>query len=138
MPGQPFVIVDSGRETTVVATLGQDAVIVTPDAIHAALGWELKPEGFCRGAVCVPVPSGSSVVTRQGIDLAAFARLLHRPVAFDVDEKVAYLGISAEERALALTSLEAPDFTLPDLEGRPHSLSEYRGKKVLLVAYASW
>ncbi len=56
----------------------------------------------------------------------------------DVDEKVAYLGVSAEERASALTSLEAPDFTLPDLEGRPHSLSEYRGKKVLLVAYASW
>jgi hypothetical protein len=138
MSGEPFVILDNGRETRVIATLGQDGVMVMPDAIHAALGWEQKPEGFCHGAVCVPVPPGSSVVTRLGIDLAAFARLLHRPVAFDVDEKVALLGVSAEERASALTSLEAPDFTLPDLEGRLHSLSEYRGKKVLLVAYASW
>ena len=26
----------------------------------------------------------------------------------------------------------------PDLEGKLHSLSDHRGKKVLLVAYASW
>jgi hypothetical protein len=59
-------------------------------------------------------------------------------VAVDLDEHAAYLGISAAERAKALASLEAPDFTLPDLDGRPHSLSAQRGKKVLLVAYASW
>ena len=38
----------------------------------------------------------------------------------------------------ALDSLEAPDFSLPDLEGNLHSLTDRRGKKVLLVAYASW
>jgi peroxiredoxin len=27
---------------------------------------------------------------------------------------------------------------LPDLSGRMHALSDFRGKKVLLVAYASW
>jgi peroxiredoxin len=32
----------------------------------------------------------------------------------------------------------APDFTLPDLAGRPHSLAEQRGNKVLLVVWASW
>ncbi|TAJ31410.1 MAG: redoxin domain-containing protein, partial [Reyranella sp.] len=35
-------------------------------------------------------------------------------------------------------SLEAPDFTLPDLDGKTHSLAEQRGKKVLLVSWASW
>ena len=48
------------------------------------------------------------------------------------------LGNAASDRAAALASLEAPDFTLPDLDGRLHSLSEHRGKKVLLIAYASW
>jgi hypothetical protein len=48
------------------------------------------------------------------------------------------LGQSARDRADALRSLEAPDFTLPDSGGRPHSLSEHRGKKVLLVTWASW
>ena len=33
---------------------------------------------------------------------------------------------------------EAPDFTLPDLEGRQHSLSDYRGRKVFLASWASW
>ena len=41
-------------------------------------------------------------------------------------------------RAERLLSLEAPDFTLPDLDGRPHTLAEHRGQKVFLVAYASW
>ena len=32
-----------------------------------------------------------------------------------------------------------PDFTLPDIQtGKPVSLSGYRGKKVLLIQFASW
>ena len=48
------------------------------------------------------------------------------------------LGVSAAARSRALQSLSAPDFTLPDLEGRMHTLSEHRGRKVLLVTWASW
>jgi len=32
----------------------------------------------------------------------------------------------------------APDFALPDPSGRVHRLSDHRGKKVLLVTWASW
>ena len=45
---------------------------------------------------------------------------------------------TAADRGRRLASLEAPDFTLPDLDGRPHSLSDHRGAKVFLVAYGSW
>lgn len=32
-----------------------------------------------------------------------------------------------------------PDFILPDVaDGKPKSLSDFRGKKVLLVQFASW
>lgn len=61
-----------------------------------------------------------------------------RPLAIDREEAVAYLGIGAETRGSALASLQAPDFTLPDLAGRRHTLAEHRGEKVLLVAWASW
>jgi peroxiredoxin len=48
-------------------------------------------------------------------------------------------GISAKLlRRAAMASLQAPDFGLPDLDGRRHRLSDYRGKKVLLAAWASW
>ena len=32
----------------------------------------------------------------------------------------------------------APDFTLPSLDGRRVSLSDYRGKRVVLFTWASW
>src|SRR5262249_57601478 len=37
-----------------------------------------------------------------------------------------------------LAWMEARDFTLPDVQGRPHSLSDHRGRKALLIAWASW
>ncbi len=76
--------------------------------------------------------------SREGLERAQQAEAAGRPVAVDREERAAYLGIPAAQRAAALASLQAPDFTLPDLSGRPHSLSAQRGKKVLLVAYASW
>ena len=75
---------------------------------------------------------------QEGIELANRAQALGRPVAIDLGERAAYLGVAAAERAAALASLDAPDFMLPDLAGQRHSLAQYRGRKVLLVAYASW
>jgi peroxiredoxin len=56
----------------------------------------------------------------------------------DVAAGVAALGTSAADRSASLGSLRAPDFALPDLDGHVHTLSAQRGKKVLLVVYASW
>ena len=39
----------------VTGTTDGDRFLVDPAAFHDALGWELKPEGLCRGDVCVPV-----------------------------------------------------------------------------------
>jgi len=40
--------------------------------------------------------------------------------------------------AMVALGTQAPDFALPDLAGRTHTLAEHRGKKILLVAWASW
>jgi hypothetical protein len=73
-----------------------------------------------------------------GVDLEALAGALDRPLALDVAEGAAFLGSSARERSQALAARQAPDFSLPDLDGRLHTLREHRGKKILLVAWASW
>ena len=135
---EPFLLLDDGRGAEVAAALAPDGVRLTPDAVRAALGWELKPQGLCRGDACLPVRPAHGLLRDDGIDLAALAALLDRPLALDAGERVAWLGASAVERGARLASLEAPDFTLPDLDGHPHALTDFRGRKVFLLAWASW
>lgn len=101
----------------------------------AVLGWERKPEGLCRDDVCIPVPGD---VADGPIEASQLAQLLGRPVVVDTDERVAAFAAPAAERADALRSGVAPDFELPDLDGATHRLSDFRGRKVVLYAYASW
>ena len=133
-----FTLLDETRATTVDATVGPDGVRLPATAVREALGWELKPQGLCRGEQCLLVPSRDALVRGGAIDLATLAGLLDRPLALDADAGAACLGVAATDRARQLRSLDAPDFTLPDLDGRPHTLSGFRGKKVFLVAWASW
>jgi hypothetical protein len=84
------------------------------------------------------VSSSSGLDVGELLDLGALAELLRRPLALDLVERAGFLGESASARSDALTSLDAPDFTLPDLAGISHSLAEHRGEKVFLVAWASW
>jgi hypothetical protein len=107
-----------------------------------ASGWELKPEGACKGDVCVPIPPAreAEFIRDAGstFNLAALARHIGQPVVHDDKNSAWYFGEAASNRRATLASLQAPDFELPDLDGKMHRLSDYRGKKVLLAAWASW
>jgi hypothetical protein len=99
-------------------------------------GWTLKPEGMCRGDVCVPLPA--SAVRAGAVDLAAFWRTLDNPLVSDDGGAVWALGNGPGARSQALAGDTAPDIELPDLAGVPHRLSALRGKKVFLATWASW
>ena len=103
-----------------------------------ALGWELKPEGLCRDDVCVPVRDRDALVRDDDLDLAAVADALDRPVVVDEEHRVVVLGVPVATRRSAVEGFRAPSFELPDLDGRMHRLEEWRGRKKLLVAFASW
>ena len=133
-----LTLIDDGRIEEVPARFDAQTVRLQAADVERALGWELKPEGLCQGSICVPVRNRAELGDANGIDLRILARALGRPLALDVGERAAYLGASAAERGANLATLQAPDFTLPDLSGRLHSLADYRGKKVLFIAYASW
>ena len=138
MANGSFELIEGGSFHALPATVAGDRVFVPAADLERATGWALKPEGLCREAVCVPVRDRAALAGAAGVDLAAFAAALGRPLALDVEERAAALGTAAADRAASLASLEAPDFSLPDLAGRLHTLSEHRGKKALLIAYASW
>ena len=92
----------------------------------AAIGWEAEFHGLCRDDVCVPFS-----LTDGRVDLPAFAQRLGQPVVQEGD-----VWSFGDPKRAPVT--HAPDFTLPDVEGRPHSLFELRGEKVMLVTWASW
>jgi hypothetical protein len=124
------------------ASVEGDNLWLSKSDLTRASGWELKPEGACIGDVCVPIPPARATefVRDDGraFNLAAFARHLGEPVVHDDRNGVWYFGEAAATRRATLASLEAPDFELPDLDGKMHRLSDYRGRKVLLAAWASW
>lgn len=133
-----FTLIDGDRAVPLRASVDGGSVRVAPDVLRDGTGWELKPEGLCQGDLCVPVRDRALLADARGVDLAAFARAQDRPLALDVAERAAALGTSAASLCARLATLEAPDFSLPDLNGRLHTLSEHHGKKALLIAYASW
>lgn len=133
-----FTLIDQDRTHDVAARVEGGRVLLSAEALRDALGWELHEGTLCNDAMCVPLPAGSRLGDGGVFDLAEVAATLGRPLALDVDAGAAFLGVSAGERAQTLGSLMAPDFTLPDLAGRSHTLSSFRGKKVFMVAWASW
>ena len=135
---EPFTIIDGDRTATINARCHGDRVVLDAAAVKETLGWEIHDGLLCNDAMCIPLTDEAAVVRDGGVDLAGLAAALDRAVAVDLDERAAMLGGSARERSQALASQQAPDFTLPDLTGRSHSLAEHRGRKVLLVVWASW
>lgn len=133
-----FTILDDGRATEVDARTDGGRVLLCAADLERSLGWSLKPQGLCRDETCMPVPPTSAMVRDGYVDLALFAEHLGRPLACDVEAGAACLGESARERTALMRGGLAPDFTLPDLGGRTHSLGDYRGRKALLIAWASW
>jgi hypothetical protein len=96
--------------------------------------FELKPQGACRADLCIPV----SRDLRQGdwFHLTGFARKVRQ--TFVADSGVWSFGEIPPVSQASLRSRIAPDFAVPDRQGRPVHLSDFRGKKVLIVTWASW
>lgn len=112
-----------------------DLVIDAGD-LEAQTGWACKPEGACKGEVCVPLPPEAR--TSDGrIDLEVVAPRLGMPIVRDDAHGVVAVG-PATVTGRALTTAVAPEVTLPDVDGNPFKLSTLRGQKVLLAAWASW
>jgi hypothetical protein len=111
-----------------------DALEVTPGELLERTGWELKPEGACKNDACVPMPD---LAMHDGkIDVADFAARMGMPVATDEKHRIFALGPQTSGHVLG--SVEFPHIVLRDFDGNPFDLDTARGKKMLLVAWASY
>ena len=134
------VLTEAGATACASATAAGENLWLSAADAERATGWTMKAEGLCQGEVCVPVPKarGADFVRSGAVNIAAFWTLMGRPVLHDQAGDTWMLGAAASDRANVLQSLEAPDFTLPDLAGKLHSLSDFRGKRVFLTTWSSW
>jgi hypothetical protein len=133
-----IAILDGERTVYADGTIVGDTVWVDANGLEAATDWRLKPEGLCRGDVCVPVRSHPDVVVDGRIDATKVAGLIGRSVVVDASAGVVAYGPSAATIAEQLGERRAPDFTLAQLDGAPFSLSAIGRKKKVLVTWASW
>ena len=111
--------------------ISNSATIATAE-FERQTGWSIEPEGACKDGRCLPLPGPPSGV----IDLPVIAGQLNMPLV--VDEQAGLWCLGPEAGGRALTSAVAPEIELPDWRGETFRLSSLRGKKVLLVAWASW
>ena len=107
-------------------------------------GFEIKPEGACLADICIPIPRNGDndlAVTRDGeqwFNVTELARKLQQAYAFDSETNTWSFGQIPTTRRGFLESAEAPDFALVDRAGNTVRLSDFRGKKVLILSWASW
>ena len=130
------VILYDERQTTLPGvTASGDSLWLDTAQMAAATGWKLESAGLCRGDACVALdPAWQDDAGR--IDLTAFAGYMGQPITRDAQAWA--FGASVSALHDARFSLDAPDFSLPDIDGVMHSLSDYRGQKVFLYSWGSY
>ncbi len=97
--------------------------------------FHIKPQGACREDLCIPI--SRDLQRKQYFNLSGFARKTGETVIKD-DSGVYSFGEIPLLRGAFYNSRIAPDFAVPDRKGRVVHLNDFRGKKVLVVTWASW
>ncbi len=99
-------------------------------------GFELKPQGACRNEMCIPVTKAMS--QGEWFNLTAFAHKVNQTYLNDPAARVWSFGEIPALTGNYTTARIAPDFAVPDRKGKTVHLSDFRGKKALVVTWASW
>jgi hypothetical protein len=133
---QLTVIDESGSHSVDQVSFGEVGVNANDFAL--ATGWTLKIEGLCKGEICVPVRDSAAMSDGEAVDIAEFARVTGRNMLVDETRHVVAMGEQASSRSASMATLEAPNFTLPDINGNLVSLSDFANRKKLLLAWSSW
>src|SRR5688572_4556937 len=148
MTAAGVTVLAGGGAKPVTASEHEGELWLKTGEVPAAVGWEIRPEGVCAGEVCVPLQGELErrlVERRDGqewFNVSGFAQHVGQPVAREAGvwsfgaprhEWEQWSGGSGNS-----SGRMAPDFALPDRNGKVWSLAAFRKRKVFLVTWASW
>jgi hypothetical protein len=125
------LVLDADRSTSVTARISGGRVLLSSDAIEAALGWHIGADGLCRGDVCIPAWLGAEA------SLEELAATLRRPLAVEVWDEGAAAVFGASAGSTVAVGSEAPRLHLPDVDGTPVPITG-RGRKTAVVTWSTW
>lgn len=136
-----------GAPTTTVSILYEDRETVSPSSrleggdlwvptsvLPRINGFEVKPQGACRADICIPLPK--QLKRGSWLNLTGFARKVRQ--TFVNEGSLWSFGEMPVLRSSFLQSRVAPDFAVADRQGKPVRLTDFRGRKILLLSWASW
>jgi hypothetical protein len=106
-------------------------------AFHDATGWELKPEGACRGDVCIPLGPEARPAPDGRVDVRLLAAAMGLPLVEGAGPGPAALGPDSIG-GRTLSSAIAPELTLPTVDGEPFRLAAKHGERILLLAWSPY
>ena len=138
-----ITILVADQVLTVEMALATEVDLWIPvDCVPHVTGFEVKPEGVCCGDICIPFPPDAEwVVEHEGsryFAVTQFAERIDQVVATEPGQRLWGFGQPQLGNTSPLVEGKAPEFTIADREGNPVSLSDFRGKKVLVLTWASW
>lgn len=108
-----------------------------------ATGFELKPSGACypKLDICIPLFEKGLIhktTTGSWLNMSKLSKALELTCIASDDKKAWSLGVIPQVRQLLLDTGKAPDFEIEDIYGNNICLSDFKGKKVLIVTWATW
>jgi hypothetical protein len=96
-------------------------------------GWQIKPEGACKGDICIPLKDSPG----EQVDINRIAEDMNLPLVAEPEYGIWALGPDSIG-GRTLSTAEAPNLTLPDVDGNLFELSSLKGKKIVVYAWAPY
>jgi hypothetical protein len=134
-PAQPQTVLCGDRSVTVTNVRPDPTDLwVRAADLPSINDFHVKPQGACKDDTCIPIPK--DMKHGEYFNLSAFARKVHQPVVNEAG--VWSFGEMPVLRGEFYENRMAPDFAVPDRKGKIVHLSDFKGKKVLILTWASW
>ena len=132
-------------KTTEVSTFKEnsDNLWIKTNELKVATGFDLKKSGACYDPlnICIPLLEDGFIQEKEGsqwLNVSKLATRLEQACVANENQTVWSLGVIPEARKSMLASGIAPDFEIEDINGATIRLTDLRGKKVLIVTWATW
>ncbi|MFT5209040.1 MAG: hypothetical protein ACI9CE_000758 [Flavobacterium sp.] len=141
-PGAGATVLYLGKTIQIERCLDEDDLWITPQDLTRVNGFELKSEGLCYQDLCIPIAEDTQLLKvvdgQQWFNVKAFADWLEQANMVDSETKTWCFGDIPAVREGMMANAMAPDFDITDRQGEVVRMSDYKGKKALIITWSSW